>query len=77
MNNEGIMEEITNYDTEKQVEKDIKSNEDVMKKKIHNILEDLNDIDKLEKKKEIKKKLVWSIILIVEIVVIILIIKSR
>ena len=77
MNNEGIMEEITNYDTEKQVEKDIKSNEDVMKEKIHNILEDLNDIDKLEKKKEIKKKLVWSIILIVEIVVIILIIKSR
>lgn len=81
MNNEGIIEEEiiqkNNYETEKQIEKDIKSNEDVMKEKIHNILTDLEEVDKREKYKERRKKLFWTISFIIEIIIIILIIKSR
>lgn len=81
MNNEDIVEEEiikkNNYETEKQVEKDIKSNEDVMKEKIHNILTDLEEVDKREKYKERRKKLFWTISFIIEIIIIILIIKSR
>ena len=81
MNNEDIVEEEivkkNNYETEKQVEKDIKSNEDVMKEKIHNILTDLEEVDKREKYKEQRKKLFWTISFIIEIIIIILIIKSR
>ncbi len=81
MNNEDIVEEEiikkNNYETEKQVEKDIKSNEDVMKEKIHNILTDLEEVDKREKNKERRKKLFWTISFIIEIIIIILIIKSR
>lgn len=81
MNNEDIVEEEivkkNNYETEKQVEKDIKSNEEVMKEKIHNILTDLEEVDKREKNKERRKKLFWTISFIIEIIIIILIIKSR
>lgn len=81
MNNEDIVEEEivkkNNYETEKKVEKDIKSNEDVMKEKIHNILTDLEEVDKREKNKERRKKLFWTISFIIEIIIIILIIKSR
>lgn len=81
MNNEDIVDEETvkknNYETEKQIEKDIKSNEEVMKEKIHNILTDLEEVDKREKYKERRKKLFWTISFIIEIIIIILIIKSR
>lgn len=79
MNNEGIIEEEivkkNNYETEKQVEKDIKSNEEVMKEKIHSILTDLEEVDKKEKNKERRKKVFWTISFIIEIIIIILIIK--
>lgn len=79
MNNEGIIEEEivkkNNYETEKQVEKEIKSNEEVMKEKIHSILTDLEEVDKKEKNKERRKKVFWTISFIIEIIIIILIIK--
>lgn len=79
MNNEGIIEEEivkkNNYETDKQVEKEIKSNEEVMKEKIHSILTDLEEVDKKEKNKERRKKVFWTISFIIEIIIIILIIK--
>ena len=67
----------SNYSTEEEIKKDIKTNEEQMKKKVENILEDFDDSNaKVEKKAKIKN-IFFIIGIIIEIIVIIFIFKSK
>lgn len=66
-----------NYETNKEIGKNIKSNEEVMKEKVDNIMNDLNDVDQKETKRKRKKTLFFIFAIILEVLVIAYILYER
>lgn len=72
-NNEGtnnIIQENKNYENNKEIGKDIQSNEDVIKAKVENIVNDLNEINQKEDKRKRKKTIIFTIAIILEALII-------
>ena len=77
---ESVNEIITDYEhyqEEKEFEKNSKSNEEIMKEKVSGIIDDLNEVNYKQDKRDRKKAIILLIAILIEVVVVVFILTSK